>query len=168
MTCLILLVGLLSFHAVHGNFLSRAVSASLRQTFKEMELEDRNSVSKIDDRLERRLIVMPLSNEFNPSQASEMHNKIQHGDKCSIPGTLGRLIFEKPYEVPWLFEIIPVRRMGYVRTAKSLLPPGLNMRRTIDVAATPLDKAYLSPLDFRSPESYIFLPTWLMEVWHGL
>ena len=26
-----------------------------------------------------------------------------------------------------------------------------------------LDKAYISPLDFRSPENYIFLPKWLMH-----
>ena len=26
-----------------------------------------------------------------------------------------------------------------------------------------LDKAYISPLDFRSPENYIFIPKWLMK-----
>ena len=158
-----LIVSFLIVDYTAGNFLGKAFSRSLRQTLREMEIEDDNAVKRIDDRLERRLIVMPLEEEFNPSQASEMHGKIQHGDKCSIPASLGRLIFDKPYEVPWLFEITPVRDEDYTKSIVSFLPPGLNAKKTIELDALPLDKAYISPLDFRSPENFIFLPQWLMK-----
>ncbi len=121
-----------------------------------MEVEDINSVHKIDNHLVRRLIVMPLTDDFNPSQASEMYGKIQHGDKCSLPGTIGRLIFEKPYEVPWLFEMKPVRSIDY-RPIDNGNVPAFPRRGKL------LEKAYISPLDFRSPENYIFLPKWLMK-----
>jgi hypothetical protein len=158
---ILILLFLTTSGPTYANFISRAISKGLKQTLKEMDVEDKNSVHKIDNHLERRLIVMPLSDEFNPSQASEMHGKIQHGDKCSIPGTLGRLIFEKPYEVPWLFEVIPVRSEDYTPKSKGLLLQGKSCLTTID--RPKLAKAYVSPLDFRSPENYIFLPQWLMD-----
>jgi hypothetical protein len=51
---------------------------------------------------------MPLTDAFQPHQADQMHGKIQYGDKCSLPTSIGRLIFEKRYEVPWIFEIKPL------------------------------------------------------------
>ena len=142
---------------VGGNFLSSAWNRAVRQTLYEQEVEDVNAIHKIDNHLARRLIVMPLTDAFNPNQVNGMHGKVQYGDKCSLPGTIGRLIFEKPYEVPWLFEIIPVsasrERTEILRgTGTDELP----------IETKVLSKAYLSPLDFRSPENYIFLPRWLM------
>ena len=94
---------------VGGNWISNALSTSLRQTLFEQEVEDINSVHKIDNHLVRRLIAMPLTDIFKPNQADLMHGKIQFGDKCSMPTSIGRLIFEKRYEVPWIFEMKPVK-----------------------------------------------------------
>lgn len=136
------------------NIINKIWTKALRQTLFEQSVEDENSLHKMDNHLVRRLIVMPLTEAFNPSQISAMHCKVQYGDKCSLPGSIGRAIFEKPYEVPWLFEMTPVRRestsVEYVPSTD--LPP-----------ARILDKAYVSPLDFRAPENYIFLPQWLMK-----
>jgi len=120
----------------------------------EQAVEDENAVHKIDNHLVRRLIVMPLTEAFNPSQISAMHCKVQYGDKCSLPGSIGRAIFEKPYEVPWLFEMTPVKRRS---TSKVLESPAPGVNPQV------LRKAYISPLDFRAPENYIFLPQWLMK-----
>ena len=153
-------------------------------TVFEQEVEDVNAVHKIDNHLARRLIVMPLTEEFNPNQASEMRDKIEFGDKCSLPASLGTLIFGKPYEVPWIFEMKPVGRtttLGEsiaqentmiekdwsILTQKHSLMGTQKMRtrkrRRDPEPVKVLDKAYISPLDFRSPENYIFIPKWLMK-----
>ena len=158
MKCLIgVILCSISLTAANGNFLSNAWNKAVKQTLHEQEVEDINAVHKIDNHLVRRLIVMPLTDAFNPNQVNGMHGKVQYGDKCSLPGTIGRLIFEKPYEVPWLFEIIPVVSLD----ERKMLA---NHSQIDNPSGQPklLNKAYLSPLDFRSPENYIFLPRWLM------
>ena len=142
-----------------GTILSHALNKAMRQTLKEQEIEDVNSVHKIDNHLVRRLIVMPLTDAFNPNQATGMHGKVQYGDKCSLPASLGRLIFEKPYEVPWLFEIKPINQGRDKFTTIQETKHNSDMNITYEI----LSKAYISPLDFRSPENYIFLPSWLMR-----
>lgn len=147
--------------AARANFLSRAWNRAIKQTLYEQEVEDINAVHKIDNHLVRRLIVMPLTDAFNPNQVNGMHGKVQYGDKCSLPGTIGRLIFEKPYEVPWLFEIIPVNMSESKILSKDAVSTS-NLMEKPSAGTKLLKKAYLSPLDFRSPENYIFLPRWLM------
>lgn len=143
----------------------------MRQTLYEQEVEDTNAIHKIDNHLARKLIVMPLTSEFNPNIADAMHGKVQYGDKCSLPTSLGRLIGEKRYEVPWLFEIKPVRdNKSKFKLSNRILKlddidessVGKDDATTTVRLRKPLDKAYISPLDFRSPENYIFLPKWLM------
>lgn len=153
------------------NFLSRSWTRALKQTLYEQEVEDTNAIHRIDNHLARRLIVMPLTSSFNPNQADPMHGKVQYGDKCSLPTSLGRLIFEKRYEVPWLFELKPVRQVtSPFKLSKKILKMDSITKsdevRPVNSASThggKLDKAYISPLDFRSPENYIFLPKWLMH-----
>jgi hypothetical protein len=130
------------------------ITKAIRQSLFEQEVEDSNSVHKMDDHLVRRLIVMPLTEQFRPNQADAMHGKVQYGDKCSLPVSLGRLIFEKRYEVPWLFEMTPV-----AKTAMSLSP---QENEYPEVPAL-LSKTYISPLDFRAPDNYIFIPQWIMK-----
>ena len=158
----LLLSLLLLICSINANILTSTWSKAIKQTLFEQEIEDNNSIHRIDNHLVRRLIVMPLTEAFNPNQASAMHGKVQYGDKCSIPGSIGRLIFEKPYEVPWIFEIKPIRKDNNDSKKK------VTIIRDIDdnILSPPsqiLDKAYISPLDFRSPENYIFLPKWLMK-----
>ena len=179
---------LLQLSLVTGNtFFGKAWTHAARQTMHEQVCEDTNSVHRIDEHLVRRLIVMPLTEEFNPNQASEMHGKIQFGDKCSLPASLGRVIFAKPYEVPWLFEVKPVDRkktltsgtVGNVSEQEMAEQEdegeeGEECEQSIHKTTKKvtvgehapvkvLDKVYISPLDFRSPENYIFMPQWLMR-----
>lgn len=146
-----------------GNIWSRA----LRQSRYEQEVEDLNALQKVDDSMVRRLIVMPLTDSFKPHQADMMHGKIQYGDRCSLPASLGKLIFEKRYEVPWLFEVVPVRKINSKhapdRLQQGIIPVRNNSHlEGTNISQPLLNKAYMSPLDFRSPENYIFLPRWLM------
>ena len=170
-----LLLGLVAL--TQSNMFAKHWLQAVRQTMFEQEVEDCNAVHKIDNHLARRLIVVPLTDAFNPHTSNAMYGKVQFGDKCSLPASIGRLIFDgndgKPYEVPWIFEIKPVnsrRKKNFAVRDSS--PPETAVNETEAAAAgeqqdpTPprkvLDKAYISPLDFRSPENYIFLPRWLM------
>jgi hypothetical protein len=157
----------LQWSACSANIFAKAWNRAVRQTLYEQEVEDVNSVHKIDNHLVRRLIVMPLTEAFKPNQADLMFDKVQYGDKCSLPTSVGRLIFEKRYEVPWLFELKPVSKKDRSEFAPLAPPEGLEAADMVDMEAAPmrrlLDKAYVSPLDFRSPENYIFLPRWLMN-----
>lgn len=140
----------------------------MRQTFYEQEVEDINSIHKIENHLVRRLIVMPLTDAFKPNQADFMHGKIQYGDKCSMPASIGRVIFDKRYEVPWIFELVPVRsvdsQFAPQRLQKPAEPAEVDEKLAVKVnAQKTVQKAYVSPLDFRSPENYIYLPKWLMD-----
>lgn len=166
-----------------SNPLSRLWNKALRQSLYEQEVEDVNAVHKIDNHLARRLIVMPLTADFKPHQADLMHGKIQYGDKCSLPTSIGRLIFEKRYEVPWIFELKPVRSVESDFAPKRLQPIASTTTPTSTESDSnvelgnenvnpitdeyfrsgKLNKAYISPLDFRSPENYIFLPKWMMR-----
>ena len=139
-----------------SNIFGSAWLKAVKQTLLEQSVEDENSVHKFDNHLVRRLIVMPLTEAFNPSQISQMHSKVQYGDKCSLPGSIGKAIFEKPYEVPWLFEIKPVNLSADKRNNESFSDVSIEQQVV-------LPKAYISPLDFRAPENYIFLPRWLMR-----
>lgn len=146
-----------------ANILSKAFSMAVKQTLFEQEIEDLNSLHKFDDHLVRRLIVMPLSDAFNPNRASGMFGKIQYGDKCSLPTSLGRIIFEKPYEVPWIFEVKKVSD-GNGNQNQPLASSPVLKNESVDYPYNiTLDKAYISPLDFRAPENYIFMPRWLMK-----
>jgi ubiquitin fusion degradation protein 1 len=152
----------------NSSIISRMLSKALRQAFFEQEVEDLNSIHKFDDHLSRRLIVMPLTDAFKPHRADLMYGKIQYGDKCSLPASIGRLIFEKRYEVPWIFEIIPVRQEASSTSSHSTSTRTTETLSSTSTAKQPiilkhLPKAYISPLDFRAPENYIFLPKWLME-----
>jgi ubiquitin fusion degradation protein 1 len=155
-------------------------SKILRQSFYEQEIEDINAVCRMNNHLERRLIVMPLSEAFKANTVDAMFNKVHYGDKCSLPGSLGRYIYDNRLEVPWIFEIKPVsssssdaalspKRSRIKSTAEgcedllSKFPTVLNPINAPYFSKGKVRKAYISPMDFRSPENYIFLPKWLMN-----
>jgi len=159
--------------SIFANKLPNLFTNAIKQSLYEQEVEDINAVHKFESHMVRRLIVMPLTDNFKPHQADAMHGKIQYGDKCSLPTSVGRLIYENRYEAPWIFEIKPVRNNTSVwaNNKSEELPPADADRhnQTADAfvskyfAPGKLSKAYVSPLDFRSPENYIFLPQWLMR-----
>ena len=91
---------------------------ALRHALSEQLVEDKNNFYKMNGFLARRLIVMPMSHEFNPGSYSPMHGKIQHSDKCSLPSSLGKELIQKPYEVPWIFEVSRESRLE-ATTAKN-------------------------------------------------
>ena len=159
---LIFILIFLVIYSVQCNVFSRAWNRALIQTLKEQEIEDQNAIHKIDNHLVRRLIVMPLSGAFKPNRADLMHGKIQYGDKCSLPTSIGRLIFEKRYEVPWLFELVPVKNEEKIVDSECGASKS-DASSKKKLGTNKLEKVYISPLDFRSPENYIFMPSWMMK-----
>ena len=146
---------------INANFITNSWTRAVKQTLYEQEVEDVNAIHRFEEHLVRQLIVLPLTEEFNPNQANPMHGKLQHGDKCSLPSSIGSVIFDKPYEVPWIFEmkkITPYIKSNIIPTVSSEQNSTSNFTNL-----TILKKVYISPLDFRSPENYIFVPSWIMK-----
>lgn len=159
---LVLLSAPTSFSSKPG-FFSRVISLARKQSVLEQTVEDINTQHDIDQYVVRRLIVMPLNEIFCPSRDKANLYKLQDGDKCSLPFPVGQILSRNSFEAPWLFEIMKVNE-SYLdmprdidqirRKCKDMcqLHYGLNKR-----------VAYFSPLDFRSPSNYIFVPKWMME-----
>eukprot|EP01031_Cornospumella_fuschlensis_P049156 gene49156-60173_t len=104
---------------------------------------------------------MPLTDIFKSNSVDPMYGKVHYGDKCSLPSSIGKIIFDKRYEVPWLFEIKRVTQNKKLSPAESCSDKII--RDGDDIAKAyyrrgKLETAYISPLDFRAPENYIFLP----------
>lgn len=143
---------------------------AVRLALYEQEIEDFNAERRAMQFMERRLIVMPLSDSFQSNKADPMFGKIQYGDKCSLPSSLGKQIYEKRYDVPWIFEMKPVRHLHSQFAPSRLTDEAEDThqpREVFDEALrrnkTCLDTVYVSPLDFRSPENYIYFPKWIMR-----
>lgn len=143
---------------------------AVRLALFEQEIEDFNAERRAMQFMERRLIVMPLSDGFQSNKADPMFGKIQYGDKCSLPSSLGKQIFEKRYDVPWIFEMKPVRHLHSQFGPTRLIDEGTNIHQPCELfdealrrKKVCLDTVYISPLDFRSPENYVYLPKWIMR-----
>ena len=119
----------------------------VRQTYLAQDVEDVNALHNIRHALVRRLIVMPLSKAFNPNQFNPMHDRIEYGDKCSFPDSIGKLLIQNKHDVPWIFEVKVISRAS----------PQINS------SVPSLNITYASPLDFRAPENYMFMPQWMMQ-----
>jgi Ubiquitin fusion degradation protein UFD1 len=101
----------------------------------------------------RRLIALPLDESFDPPVTDFSHGHIHTGDKISLPGCFFRAIKVASTDPPWL---IRVKRID-----------GVTSEPRVDVpeqySAEQLDEAVGTPLDFRSPSNFVFLPLWMMR-----
>ncbi len=151
---------LCSVQVLNANYATRfsvAWRKATIQSLREQAIEDANGVSKFKRYLTRKLIVMPLTEICEPAEYSVMHRKVKYGDKCSFPQSIGQDLYDKPYEVPWLFEISKIKD-------DVSLPSNTTASNSIfGSESTCLDRVYASPLDFRAPENYILLPPWVMQ-----
>jgi ubiquitin fusion degradation protein 1 len=141
-----------------------------RQAAFEQKVEDCNANYRVNNILMQRLIVLPLDNNFIPSKYNNLYGKIEHSDKCCFPKSIGSELLGKPYDFPWIFEVTAVGRSGQLKevqkkdrqtTTSSQAQP--IPADSASASADSVKKAYVSTLDFRSPENYIFVPRWVME-----
>lgn len=161
-SCLLILI-----KTVDGGFMSAIVANAWKRALIEQQVEDVNVIHKFSDRLVRRCIALPLDESFCPNKANEMFGKLQYSDKCSLPSSLGQYIFDKPVEAPWLFQIrtcsedpeIPREDEDFDELQEDDGIAG----KPSSMKEVPTRTAYCSPLDFRAPENYVFLPRWLMS-----
>lgn len=151
---LILLCNLPLIYTKADKFISKSLLrkgiGALRQTIYEQNVEDVNTVYKFNNYIDRKLIVLPIEVKFTTVKHGPMLGKEQFSDKCSLPRSVGSLLFEKMFESPWTFEITKIG-------TGSILPSNLSATHATDV-----NKVYASALDFRAPENYVFVPPWIM------
>ena len=127
-------------------------------------MEESNVDNRVSQLVEQKLIILPLDESFIPSKYNSLYGKIHYSDKCCFPKSIGSDIIEKSYEVPWIFEITPVRReietSGVLEMKKKSENESIPFLRRDEKG---LERVYISSLDFRSPENYIFVPKWVMD-----
>uniref|UniRef100_A0A7S2UZC1 Ubiquitin fusion degradation protein UFD1 N-terminal subdomain 2 domain-containing protein n=1 Tax=Fibrocapsa japonica TaxID=94617 RepID=A0A7S2UZC1_9STRA len=162
--------------SLDGNFLMNHFTRALKLAKVEQEVEDFNSMKKLDRSLDRRYIVMPLTRAFDPPVGNIAHNHIQFGDKISMPKSLFKMIMKQHIEPPWQFEIEVINRVGDCEekdpedgdAEEEEEEEEEEEREKEEELSTsklqwPLKKLYCSLLDIRAPENYIFLPGWMMK-----
>jgi hypothetical protein len=137
-----------------SNRFARNAIGAWRQTLYEQNVEDINTVYKFNNYLDRKLIVLPIETKSSSLKHGLMLGKEQFSDKCSLPRSVGALLYEKMFESPWTFEI------SKISDGKSLSSVSSNFDATNTVAD--VNKVYASALDFRAPENYVFVPPWMM------
>jgi hypothetical protein len=71
----------------------------------EQEVEDEGARRIALGHVVRELIALPVSEAFEPMNSSPMHGKLQFSDKCSLPGSVGKQLLDRPFEVPWIFKV---------------------------------------------------------------
>ena len=171
------------------------IRSALLQSKLEYSVLLSNSEANALDHIKANLIALPLAPSFSSTVGplQGQGRKLQFSDKCSLPPSIGRRLFKKPYEVPWIFEIKKVFSAEDDDAAggnsnsnnnnsinnndiDGAVAPDLKMRNeissvqladssSISAPVAPLC-SYCSPLDFRAPEAYIFMPQWLMRFLH--
>ena len=112
----------------------------------------------------RRLICLPLDETlFDPPMGVFSHGHVQTGDKMSLPANFWNAIQLNQAQVPWLFA---VKRVDGVTSPRVELKPADQNPKTAIAPERPLkelDRVVGGPLDFRAPNSYVFLPLWMMR-----
>jgi hypothetical protein len=185
--------------SVDSSMIPKILSRAWRQAIREQKVEDVNVLYKFKNYLCRDLIALPLDDTFCQNRASEMYGKLQYSDKCSLPASLGKYIFENTLEPPWLFELCTVpKQTEHIESddtteeieddddgeldgdnddvSVGASNPAMILRSSLSTnKETPAQNdgqsvsqrlsqtAYCSPLDFRAPENYVFMPSWLMK-----
>lgn len=136
-----------------------------RQALFEQKVEDSNTIHRVSNHLLQRLIVLPLDDTFIPSKYNSLYGKVQHSDKCCFPKSIGTELIGKPYELPWIFELTPAQRqisddrLREVQKADAEEEAGSGG----GLEGGSVGRVYVSTLDFRAPENYIFVPLWVMD-----
>lgn len=129
---------------------------AIRLAQLEQSIEDYNAAQIAGGAFHRACLVLPLTEKFDPPPGSPGHGKLQFSDKVSMPRDAGAELARRQLEVPWQFELVAPRP----RSAESI---ERDLSSTFKWRSRPLAKAYCSPLDFRAPPNYIFVPLWMMH-----
>ncbi|KAJ8608246.1 hypothetical protein CTAYLR_009475 [Chrysophaeum taylorii] len=136
------------FEAIYGDLTGRreAARAARERAELEQQLEDYNAIQRASGAFHRALLVLPLNEKFDPPPGSPGHGKLQFSDKVSMPRDIGAELARRQLEVPWQFEVEAVNEPFDDLPWKP-----------------PLTKIFCSPLDFRAPANYLFVPLWMMH-----
>jgi hypothetical protein len=129
----------------------------------EQELEDLNVMYKYDGRLERVLLVMPLTEQFDPPMGQFGQGHVQTSDRVSLPKSVMMEVIRRSLDVPWQFEIHRMHRRGPGDYVPVKLTPPSSEELEGAKEMPQLAKVTGSILDYRSPEQYLFVPDWMMK-----
>jgi len=177
--------------------LSKRYEKATKLAKAEQEVDDVNAkyiataLNHASSTTQRRLIVLPLDDQFDPPMGMFSHGHIQTGDKMSLPKIFWDAIQLNKAEVPWLFQVSRVnservkeKNLGSLSSKEEKEfsedddeddveddeaieneeeKNSKNLEPGAPQSMEPLDSVIGGPLDFRAPPNYIFLPHWMMR-----
>ena len=140
-------------------------------------------MQKASGTFHRAVLVLPLTPEFDPPRGQPGHGRVQFSDRVSASASVGKELTRRALEVPWHFKLEPLSRnddeelveeLGFeeVRPTRRLGKDPLNRplkARAGDALGSgigvvpPLKRVFCSPLDFRAPENFLFVPLWMLR-----
>jgi len=129
---------------------------------REQCVEDFNVRQRFAGLTCRALFLVPVTDAFDVTSNPIARGKLQNSDRVSMPASLGAEILQNRVEVPWHFQIQPLlttkESTGVVDCVSD---DGSTVLKKIGAA----DHAKLccSPIDFRAPENYLFVPLWMFR-----
>jgi hypothetical protein len=134
----------------------------------EQRLDDINNLLSQKNLLQRRLFILPLTTEYVPSRYHTLFEKEQFCDKCSLPQSLGREIDSLSEQLlprgPCVWEMKRCEQPSGEREGTGGTGGGeAREEEQHQKQRKKMEKVYVSSLDYRAPENYLYVPLWLMQ-----
>ena len=155
----------------------------------EQKQHDKNQIFQQQNLLIRQLIVLSFdsssssspSSSFSPpsptsltshssytSSYSFMYQKEQFSDKCSLPFSLEKQLNLRNINQPWTFEIKKSKNQKNNQRNNKNSENNKEKKELFNILQNDenekkISKIFISSLDFRAPENYIFVPQWIMK-----
>jgi len=171
--------------AVFGANALRRVKRSTQRASLEQFVEDKNAVEKASGSFKRYVLVLPMTEHFEPPRGTPGFGKLEFSDHCSMPASFANEITRRALEVPWHFELKPLDDVGPERDneiVQGLGFPGREARgrpvqretkrsrpREGDADGSAIGllpavkRVFCAPIDFRAPENFVFVPVWMLR-----
>ena len=109
------------------------------------------------------LIALPLSPSFNPPPTSFSHDHLFDGDKVSLPSHYWSVIRSLDIPVPWVIKISRQHNHDQYDQNSRVVTKSASTRTPQTYLPFKTTQLLTSPLDFRAPSNYIFLPMWMFR-----
>jgi len=132
-------------------FMKRAEVARERAV-REQYIEDFNARQISAGIFCRACMILPIDDLFDlGGSTSIIRDKLQYSDRCFLPQSISAVLMERRIEVPWQFQIKTIPQTNDLEESAQSFNP---------LSAS---SVYCSPMDFRAPENFIFVPKWMMH-----
>uniref|UniRef100_A0A0G4HEN4 Ubiquitin fusion degradation protein UFD1 N-terminal subdomain 2 domain-containing protein n=1 Tax=Chromera velia CCMP2878 TaxID=1169474 RepID=A0A0G4HEN4_9ALVE len=138
---------------------------ALRRAQVEQWVEDTNAALKTSKAGVQFLIAMPISDRFDPAPGTFSHGHVMTGDKMSLPRSVNSFLMQTRADFPWQFAVEPLSPgdapVEVVEEGRVAEEEGDSEGLKLALQGDGVRRVFGSIVDFRAPENYVFMPTWM-------